>query len=115
MPHKTYELDFSLEDEERMKIVNGILSDVIGFNGEEMTVEDYFIETWDVLSYKDTTLYYKEVLGYYLSKEERDLSVLSRDKMKEMNRGSKRHTTFSNMDYKSQVGLGIIDEDDYIY
>ncbi|MEK4025493.1 hypothetical protein [Sporosarcina sp. FSL W7-1283] len=115
MPHKTYILDFELDLVERLEVVNRILADKIDFNGEKMTVNEYFRETWNVLSYKDTTITYKEIIGYYLTKEEKDLSVLSRDKLKEMSRGSKRHTTFSGMGYDNQVNCGLVDPEQYEY
>jgi hypothetical protein len=113
MPHKTYILDFDLSIEKRLETVNNILSDTIDINDTKMTVEEYFRETWDVLSHKDTTLFYKEVIGYYLTKEKKDLSTLSRDKLKEMSRGSKRHTTFSGMGYDNQIAVGLIDIDEH--
>lgn len=111
LPHKTYNLDMEASIENRMTTINEILSEVIDFQEESMTVEEYFQLTWD----KPNSKTCMDIIGYYLTKEKRNLDVLSNDKQKEMLHGSKRHTTFSGMGYENQVEFGLVDIDDSNY
>lgn len=108
LPHKTYDLDMALSVEDRMIVINELLREKIEFHAETMTVEEYFRYTWD----KSNSKICMDIIGYYLTKEDRKLEVLSNDKQKEMLKGSKRHTTFSGMGYDNQVAVGLIDIDD---
>lgn len=111
LPHKIYDLDIEASIEDRMTIINGILSEVIDFHEESMTVEEYFKYTWD----KQNSRICMDIIGYYLTKENKNLDVLSNFKQKEMLSGSKRHTTFSGMGYDNQVEFGLVDIDDSNY
>lgn len=111
LPHKTFELDMEASIEKRMTIINEILNDVIEFQEASMTVEEYFRETWN----KSNTKVCMDIIGYYLTKVEKDLTILSNDRNKEMLKGSKRHTTFSGMGYENQVSIGLVDIDDSNY
>lgn len=111
LPHKTYSLNMDLEIEDRKKEIDNILAEVIEFHESSMSVEDYFRYTWN----KQPTKIAMDIIGYYLSKETKNLNVLSNDKQKEMIKGSPRHTTFSGMGYENQIKVGIIDIDDSNY
>lgn len=109
LPNKDYELDMSVSIEERLITINNILETSISFHELDMSIEEYFRVTWD----KPNTKVCLDIIGYYLTKENRNLSVLSNVKQKEMIKGSKRHTTFSGMGYDNQVAIGLIDIDEH--
>lgn len=111
LPHKSYDMDMSIPIEERKVVVDKILIDSIEFHDETMTVEEYFRYTWN----KDYTKTLMDMIAYYLTKEEKELDVLSHKKQKEMEKGSKRHTTFSSLSIDNQVAIGITDMDDNDY
>lgn len=108
LPHRKVELDTSLTFEERTKVINSLLNEVIDFHAQSMTVEEYFRFTWK----KNSTITCMDIIGYYLSKEEKDLTILSQKKENEMAKGSKRHTTFSSMGKENQQQYGLIDLDE---
>lgn len=108
LTHKTYDLDMELPLENRIPVINNILNESIEFHEEAMTVEEYFRYTWN----KQNTKISLDIISYYLTKEDRDLEVLSVKKQLEMQNGSKRHTTFSGMGYDNQVSVGLIDIED---
>lgn len=108
LTHKTYNLDMDLPLEDRIPVINKILNEKIEFHEEIMSVEEYFRHTWN----KQNTKISLDIIGYYLTKEDRNLDVLSVKKQLEMHNGSKRHTTFSGMGYDNQVAVGLIDIDD---
>lgn len=108
LTHKTYSLDMELPLESRIPIINNILNENIEFHEEMMTVEEYFRHTWN----KQNTKISLDIIAYYLTKEDRNLEVLSVKKQLEMQNGSKRHTTFSGMGYDNQVAVGLIDIED---
>lgn len=108
MTHKTYNLDMELPLQDRVKAINDLLGEDIIFHEEVMTVEEYFRHTWN----KQNTKISLDIIGYYLTKENRDLEVLSTKKQLEMETGSKRHTTFTSMGYDNQVALGLVDIED---
>lgn len=108
LTHKTYNLDMDLPLEDRIPAINKILNENIEFHEEIMTVEEYFRHTWN----KQNTKISLDIIGYYLTKEDRDLEVLSVKKQLEMQNGSKRHTTFSGMGYDNQVAVGLVDIED---
>ena len=108
LPHREVRLDTSLPFDERNKEINTILSEVIEFHAESMTVEEYFRYTWN----KANTKVCMDIIGYYLTKgnaEGEDREVISNKKMIEMVKGSTRHTTFSGMGYENQVAYGLVD------
>ena len=108
LPHKTHILDMCLPLDNRVQVINKILLEDIEFHSEVMTVEEYFRYTWN----KQNTKISLDIIGYYLTKEKRELDILSTKKQLEMETGSKRHTTFSGMGYDNQVSIGLIDMDD---
>lgn len=108
LPHKTYNLNMDLELEDRIPIIDSILEDKIVFHSETMTTEEYFRHTWE----KSNTKICLDIIGYYLTKEKRNLEILSTKKQLEMDTGSKRHTTFSGMGLENQVQVGVIDVED---
>lgn len=105
LPHTTYNLNMDLELEDRIPVINDILAEEIEFHSETMTTEEYFRYTWD----KQNTKIALDIIGYYLTKEKRNLEILSTKKQLEMETGSKRHTTFSGMGLDNQVKVGIVD------
>lgn len=114
LPHKEVKLDTQLSYEDRNEAVYKILEEEIEFHSESMTVEEYLRMTWN----KEHTKVLMDVIGYYLTKnnfEGEDREVLSNQKQKEIRLGSKRHVTFSGLDYDNQMNIGIIDPDDYEY
>lgn len=106
LPHKTYNLDTNLAIEERLLMINTLLEEKIEFYEQVMTVEEYFRHTWEE---SKTCM---DIIGYYLTKEDKKLEILSNNKQQEMKTGSKRHTTFSGMGYANQVAVGLIDIDE---
>lgn len=109
LPHKTYDLDMTLECEDRIPIIDNLLKDEIEFHSETMTTEEYFRHTWE----KKNTIICLDIIGYYLTKEKRNLEILSTKKQLEMETGSKRHTTFSGMGLDNQVKIGVVEEEGY--
>lgn len=111
LPHRDVNLDSQLPFQERNSFIRKLLEEKIEFHNETMTVEEYFRYTWT----KSTTKTCMDIIGYYLTKgntEGEDREVMSHKKAEEMRKGSKRHTTFSSMDYNRQVEFGLIDTDD---
>lgn len=111
LPHQTIDLDLELPLDERIPVINNILQTNIEFHNSTMTIEEYFHETWG----NESTKICLDIIGYYLTKERQDLSILSQDREKELSVGSARHVTFSSMGYENQVNVGAIDPDDYEY
>lgn len=108
LPHRKVGLDTSLNLKERKVFIDSLLEEEITFHSQTMTVEEYFRYTWN----KNNTKTCLDIIGYYLTKVEKDLEILSHTKEKEMKNGSKRHTTFSSMDMESQQDLGLIEKDE---
>lgn len=108
LPHKIYNLDMELPLDKRREVIDVMFLENVKFHEETMTVEDYLYYTFQ----KPNTIIILDIIGYYLTKENKNLEVLSNTKQKEMIEGSKRHTTFSGMGYDNQVAVGIIDIDD---
>lgn len=100
-------LDSSLSSEEKLQAVNDLLQTTLEFHDSIMTVEEYFTHTWD----NPNTLKAMDLLAYYLTKEDKDLSTLSRKRMREISRGSERHTTITSMGMERQIRFGMIDND----
>src|SRR5699024_1925954 len=109
LPNKTYDLDMSIPLENRILEINSILEEKVEFHNSTMSIEEYFRETWD----NQGTKMCMDMIGYYLTKVDKDLSTMSNKKVEELERGSNRHTTFSSMGYENQVDVGVIDPDDY--
>ena len=102
-----YSLDSSLSIEAKLQAVTNLLQSTLEFHDSIMTVEEYFVHTWD----KPNTLKAMDLLAYYLTKEDKDLSTLSRKRMREISRGSERHTTITSMGMENQIRLGMIDNE----
>ena len=111
LPHKTHNLDLKMETDDRLALINRILTEEINFQDQTMTVEEYFSHTWD----KQNTKVALDIIGYFLTKEDKKLEILSNSKRKEMENGSNRHTTFSGMGIENQVAVGLVDIDDSNY
>ncbi|MBY0221966.1 hypothetical protein [Sporosarcina aquimarina] len=107
--HESFSLDMNLKVEGKKKAVDELLEKKLIFHNESMTVEEYFRETW----FDPDTIKCMDTLGYYLSKQDGNSEVLSGDKQKEMSKGSKKYTTFSGLDYKEQLILGLAEINDW--
>lgn len=109
LPHKNVNLDASLNPDAKMEIIFKLLDEEIVFHNETMTLEEYFRLTFEIQS----SIIAMDIIGYYLTKENRVLEIMSTKKQEEMQKGSKRHVTFTSMGYVNQVRNGVIDSDDY--
>lgn len=130
LPQEDYFLNSELPFCKRNEEVNNLLLKKIEFYSETMTVEEYFRITWEIPESKKCM----DMIGYYLSKNNRsedeleqdradndgkdskeDKYILSNKKIKEMQKGSKRHTTFSSMgiEYRAMMGIDDIDDTNY--
>lgn len=111
LPHREVNLKSDVSYFERNEIIKKVLNEKIDFLENSMKVEDYFSETWD----KQGTRTALDMMSYYLTKgnaEGEDKEILSHRKQKELQRGSKRHITFSALGVGTQERLGIIDTSD---
>lgn len=106
LPHKTVNLDSSLSIEEKKEVVENLLSEKIEFHAETMTLEEYLSYTWE----KPNSKVIMDMLAYYLTKEEKNLEVLSHKKENEISKGSERYTNFSNLSEEDKETLGIATE-----
>lgn len=103
LPHKTVSLDSSLSIEEKKKVVESLLSEEMEFHAETMTLEEYLSLTWK----KPNSKVIMDMLAYYLTKEEKNLEILSHKKENEISKGSERHTNFSSLSKDDKELLGI--------
>lgn len=107
LPHRKANLDSSLPVEEKKIVIENLLKEKIEFHSETMTLEDYLTLTWK----KENSMRIMDMIGYYLTKEEKNLDIISRDKEKEMNRGhyrgEKRYTSYSNLSTENKEKLGL--------
>lgn len=106
LPHRTVSLDSSLSIEEKKKVVETLLSEKIEFHAETMTLEEYLTFTWE----KPNSKVIMDMLAYYLTKEEKNLEILSHKKENEISKGSERYTSFSNLSEEDKESLGIATE-----
>lgn len=104
---KKYTLEMGLPIEEKLQAVNHLLQTTLEFHDNMMTIEEYFTVTWD----KPHTITAMDLIAYYLTKENEDLSTLSRKRMIEIAIGSERHTTISSMGMEHQIRMGMVDDD----
>lgn len=117
LPHREVSLVAELDYKERNTFVSNLLSEPTGLTdneNESLTVEEYFRYTWN----KQNTRTSLDIISYYLTKgnsEGEDKEVLSHKKEKELQKGSKRHVTFSGMSIRQQEDLGLIDTSDTNY
>ena len=107
LPHREVNLDSSLNVQERKLFIDALLAESIEFHAQIMTVEEYLRFTWD----KSKTKKIMDIVAYYLTKEEKDKSIMSKKKEEEMKRGTNSHTTFSSMGAENQEALGLIDSE----
>lgn len=119
LPHRDVSLMADIDFEKRNELILNLLKESTGLKDSEndiLTVEEYFRFTWD----KQNTRTALDIISYYLTKgntdeEGEDREVLSHKKEKELQKGSKRHVTFSGMSIRQQEDLGIIDVADSNY
>lgn len=117
LPHREVSLGAELDYKERNTFISELLSEPTGLTdneNESLTVEEYFRYTWN----KQNTRTSLDIISYYLTKgnsEGEDKEVLSHKKEKELQKGSKRHVTFSGMSIRQQEDLGLIDTSDTNY
>lgn len=95
---KTFYLSDSIEPVERLIEVKEMLNDTLQFDGELMTVEEYFRLTWNIenngVNYTKVNL---DRIGFHLSKMPEqegthDKDILSRNDELEMTKGVRRVT-----------------------
>lgn len=103
LPHKEVSLDNSLEIEERKKVIEHLLNEEIEFHSQKMTLEDYLYLTFK----KDNSKVIMDMFAYYLTKEAKNLEVLSHKKEKEISKGTKKYSNFSNLSNDDKELLGI--------
>lgn len=128
---KTYYFSDSIEPEERLVEVNKMLQDTLEFDGESMSIEDYFQHTWsrEVNGVNETknTL---DRIATYLSKMpnqdgKQDKEVMSRNDHLEMEKGirrvhrkgentytSGRYIVNSELSPKDKAKMGLVDSED---
>lgn len=103
LPHRTVSLDSSLEPNDRVKVIETLLKEEIEFHSETMTLEEYLTFTWK----KQNSKVIMDMFSYYLTKEEKNLEVLSHSKEKEISKGTKKYTNFSNLSEDDKELLGL--------
>ena len=103
LPHKTVNLDSSLSVEEKKKVIENLLSEEIEFHAQTMTLEEYLVFTWE----KQNSKVIMDMFAYYLTKEEKNLEILSHKKEKEMSKGTDKYTHFDGLSEDDKTLLGI--------
>ncbi len=103
LPHRQVSLDSSLTVEEKKKVVETLLAEEIEFHSETMTLEEYLVYTWN----KPKSKVIMDMFTYYLTKEEKNLEILSHKKEKEMNKGTDKYTHFDNLSEENKQALGL--------
>lgn len=108
----TYNLDLNLSMEERLIAINVILKEEISIGNGKISIQDYFLETWD----KNNTRTCLDIIGYYLTKENHnkrdDSDIISRRKYREMVNWNDRYSVFSDLSIKDQLQFGFKDYED---
>lgn len=117
LPHREVVLDSDLTYPERNELIKKLLSEKYN---EDLTVEEYFQETWNI----QHTIICMDMIGYYLSKgnvplnddgtKPQDDEVLSHKKQKEIEQGTRKYSNFSNLSLTDKVSLGLDTDNDYI-
>ena len=105
--NEKYQLETGIHIEDRIELIQSLLQQTLEFQNMTMSVEDYFHYTWD----NPNTIKAMDMIAYYLTKVEQDLTVLSRKRMKEISRGSDRHVTFGSLGLEQQIRFGLQDTD----
>lgn len=103
LPHLTVNLDSSLNFAQRKQVIEHLLIEEIEFLAQTMTLEEYLLFTWE----KQKTKVILDMFAYYLTKEEKNLEVLSHKKVKEISKGSERYSNFSCLSEEDKEQLGI--------
>ena len=103
LPHNTVSLDSSLPVEEKKKIVESLLAEKIEFHAETMTLEEYLVYTWN----KQNSKVIMDMFAYYMTKEEKNLEILSHKKENEMTKGTSKYTQFDGLSEDDKKSLGI--------
>lgn len=98
-------LDTSLSLEERKEVVNGIL--------EEWN--DYFQKSWELRK----TQVCLDILGNYIclvkdgeDKNKEDKYIMSKTKIKHMEKGNKKNTIFSDLSKEKKLAFGLYEADE---
>ena len=118
---KSFIFPDNIEPSERLILINEMLDEVISLDGKEITVDDYFRDTFDVKGTRSNL----EKISYYLSKMpeqsgRHDQEVLSKNDILEMEKGVRkttkngqnivkesRYRNFSEVSKEDAVNLGI--------
>lgn len=103
LPHRTVSLDSSLTVEEKKQVIETLLAEEIEFHAQTMTLEEYLVHTWE----KPNSKVIMDMFAYYLTKEEKNLEVLSHKKIKEMTNGTDKYTHFDGLSEDDKQALGI--------
>lgn len=96
--NEKYQLETNISSHEKVEVVSKLLKENLIFMDREMTVEEYFLETWD----NPYTIKTMDLLSYYITKVSYDMTTLSRNRMKEISRGSDRHITLGSLGIDEQ-------------
>lgn len=100
---KNYDLDLSLPELDKLKVVNDIFQEKVTYRGSEMTIEEFLTSTYNNSKESQKSC---DMIGYYLTKNDSKDGVLSRNSMQEMINGSKdKANPFSE---SQELKLGII-------
>ena len=103
LPHRTVSLDYWLTVEEKKHVIESLLSEEIEFHAQTMTLEEYLVYTWD----KQKSKVIMDMFAYYLTKEEKNLEILSRIKINEMTKGTNKYTHLDDLSEDDKTLLGI--------
>ena len=103
LPHRTVSLDSWLTVEEKKQVIESLLSEDIEFHSQTMTLEEYLVYTWN----KQKSKIIMDMFAYYLTKEEKNLEILSYKKEKEMSKGTNKYKHFDNLSEDDKTLLGI--------
>lgn len=114
LPHRKVKLDTELNEEQRKTAIELLLQEDVPFDRVKdgqlesiyISLEEYLRITWN----KPNSKILMDIMSYYLTKEEKNLEILSNEKQKEIVKGSKRHTNFSSLGYNDSLTLGLIDD-----
>ena len=96
-----YQLDTSISTDEKIIAVTKLLQKTLVFMDRTMTIEEYFIETWN----NPYTIKAMDLISYYMTKVSYDMTTLSKGRMREISRGSDRHVTFGSLVIDEQERL----------
>lgn len=110
LPHRVLflkEEDKNLSGEEKVSLVNEILSEKVIINQEEMTLEEFYIDN----KHLPSVIVALDMFSYYITKEHRvRQDIMTRETIKKMLRGDGRTINFTNLSYDSMVNMGMVDD-----